>query len=807
VLSTFYVSIFFFSLVSLVALFGLSVSGSRHVALVTVQTKLATRARLYWLVTGRFRALMLAKQRSFGSFTLVKNMQLSYVFVAFFAVPNIVDGEVKTSNSSETVIEAEILWDRLLQQDDLSMPLVNPGKTPTPVAPPVAVPLSCIVDVTIECVTSHGLACDDIQPPNPVCAVGAEVTSVTFGYSGKSCNPSGNSQGTEAFCQDFLQIDVSETVTVLCQDAEVAMTGLVVEPPMIPIGGILTITAPSGSLPDKIDCIISDGAESQIQYLKIDLSGEAPLQLTDEFGAFTLLACANSGASTGVQSCIDTLIYSIEIGNSGAVEMNLTTATLDIDDNTTPLLTEDNVVLFPGQSTSFERRQLIDLCIGAEYCAETVIEAKSLSGTVCGNSDQFCIQLPPLPKVPAAPSVVIATIAPATTPVKVPAIPPFATPVSPPATTIIPVTAPVKVPVIPTSAAPISPPVNAPVIPPFSTPTTTPIKRPATSPVLVPKTSPVQFPILLPVTAPMITLIPVPIAPPSPLPSAATCVLQLDTTCTITGNSRRAGQPCDTPSQCAEPCTDRPQQITLLYQGGDCSQSDNAQALKSTCADSNGGPPTTEGSRSFIVVTDIPGNGTTYFQGVVPVGSQYVLGDGVSRVGSDMFINIFTEDRSTLLQAVQYHTSCSNLPLQLKDRFGASQLVQFTNAAQGSVSCSVDFSFRVDISVPTSVSGSVSLTFLNATTNFGGDVDLTDQASGEVISSGGGVAVVLVGTVDASVRFKYAIMFVVAGTQNPGGDTCQGMDAMSFGAGNRPGAPTFPTPSAPIGPAGRRTFT
>jgi hypothetical protein len=223
----------------------------------------------------------------------------------------------------------------------------------------------------------------------------------------------------------------------------------------------------------------------------------------------------------------------------------------------------------------------------------------------------------------------------------------------------------------------------------------------------------------------------------------------------------------------------------------------------------------TEGSMSFIVVTDIQGNGTTYFQGSVPVGSQFVLGDGVRRVGSDMFINIFTEDKTTLLQAVQFHTSCINAPLELKDRFGASQLVQFTNAAQGSVSCSVDFSFRVDISVPTSVTGSVNLTSLIATTNFGGDVDLTDRASGEIISSGDSVAVVLEGEVDASVNFMYEIMFTVEGTQNPGGTICKGMDKLSFEAGNIPDAPAIQTPTAPSAPrmptiptpAGRRAFT
>ena len=288
---------------------------------------------------------------------------------------------------------------------------------------------------------------------------------------------------------------------------------------------------------------------------------------------------------------------------------------------------------------------------------------------------------------------------------------------------------------------------------------------------------------------------PVPVAP---VPVPAPCILEVGTTCVIAGSSSSAGQSCDTPTLGVEPCLERPLQMTMLYNGGDCSQSDNDQLLKFTCADSNGAPPTAEGAISYIVVTDIKGKGITYFEGPVPVGSQYVLGDGVNRVEADMFINIYSgPDQATLLQAVQYHSSCSST-LELKNRFGASQLVQYFNEVQGNVSCFADFAFSIDIEVPISVGGdNVTLTSLIATTNFAGVLNLSDQVAGKTVSPGGSIAVTLQGTIDASIRRTYVLELTVEGAK-PSGEICRGSDTLSFEAGNVPGAPTpAGLPSAP----------
>jgi hypothetical protein len=45
----------------------------------------------------------------------------------------------------------------------------------------------------------------------------------------------------------------------------------------------------------------------------------------------------------------------------------------------------------------------------------------------------------------------------------------------------------------------------------------------------------------------------------------------------------------------------------MLFNGGDCEQSNNSQGHLFACTDENGGPPADEGDQTFIIVTDIKG--------------------------------------------------------------------------------------------------------------------------------------------------------------------------------------------------------
>lgn len=236
----------------------------------------------------------------------------------------------------------------------------------------------------------------------------------------------------------------------------------------------------------------------------------------------------------------------------------------------------------------------------------------------------------------------------------------------------------------------------------------------------------------------------------------------------------------------------------MLFNGGGCDQSDNTQALQFSCEDFNGGPPVNEGDEVYITVTDIKGLGITYFEGLVAVGDIYELNNNGERFETDQFITISTPDQGTLLQRVQYHSSCSR-NLELLNRFGASQLVEFRNDLQGIVSSFTTFSFSLDISIPlTAIGEDIEITSLTAETSFAGTIDLTPQVTNTPpLGPGESIVVTLEGTIDGSSRMTYTIQYNIEGVRLSDGAACIGTDTVSFEAGRVEGVPaSTPTSNA-----------
>jgi len=315
--------------------------------------------------------------------------------------------------------------------------------------------------------------------------------------------------------------------------------------------------------------------------------------------------------------------------------------------------------------------------------------------------------------------------------------------------------------------------------------------NPVPPPVPMESQPPVPPSVPPPVPPPNAPPVPPPSVPPPVLPPTSDiCELELTSECTITGDSSQAGDPCEIPTLGVEPCLERPTAMEMLFTGGGCAQSDNTQELKFTCEDFDGGPPLNEGDPAFIVVTDIKGEDITYFSGVVGVGDLFELSDGGERVEANMFIMIYTPDQSTLLQMVQFHSSCSS-NLELKNRFGASQLVAFFNEVQGEVSCFITFSQALEIAIPVTASGDgIEITSLTAMTNFAGLIDLTPQVVGQApVLPGGSIIVTLEGTIDATERMQYTIIYNIEGIRVSDGSFCSAMEMVSFVAGRDPSVP------------------
>ncbi len=253
----------------------------------------------------------------------------------------------------------------------------------------------------------------------------------------------------------------------------------------------------------------------------------------------------------------------------------------------------------------------------------------------------------------------------------------------------------------------------------------------------------------------------------------------------------------------------------MLYRGGDCNQSDNRQFLKFTCVDTALGPPSdTDGSQAYVVVTDAKGKGITYHSDWVTVGENYFLTtpSDEERFEADQIIYVYSSNNTgsnTLLQQVQYHSSCSS-NLELNNRFGASQLVEYTNPVQGLVSIYAASNFTFNITIPIDVDGdAATLESVTALANFGGPnfspnfFDLSDQVAGQVLQPGSSVTINIPTNLDLTKRRRYTLLTNAVALANPSGQRCTGSDFLSFLAGNpAETAPTRPPTRPPnVSPA------
>lgn len=176
-------------------------------------------------------------------------------------------------------------------------------------------------------------------------------------------------------------------------------------------------------------------------------------------------------------------------------------------------------------------------------------------------------------------------------------------------------------------------------------------------------------------------------------------------------------------------CDDRPNDMLMKFNGGNCGQSLNLQPQATgtswenydwQCVDhqaSDGmyGPPS-EGF-AYIVATDARNEDIVYFSGSVEVGTTFNLNRNNEDVAEDMNITISegTTPGGEILQTIKIHSACpcptdgtpnsecwsgDNLwetylgkKLFLSDKFGSVQLVGYTNNGQGTVSTFVNVTY------------------------------------------------------------------------------------------------------------------
>lgn len=264
-------------------------------------------------------------------------------------------------------------------------------------------------------------------------------------------------------------------------------------------------------------------------------------------------------------------------------------------------------------------------------------------------------------------------------------------------------------------------------------------------------------------------------------------------------------------------CQGRPIQMTFRYNGGDCSQSDNLQDRQNfDCFDildpGAGPPPLSAGAESLVSITRLNGN-EVYFEGIVPIGGLFVLNaDGLfDKLAADMNFTIYDpeigKNFAGMQQTVFVHLSCSQ-PLFLKDRFGASQVVQWIEDDGRNVSCFQDTqtgSLIVELNAST-IDEPIELEQMTVIVNvFDQPINYTDDVAG-IILEPGGEAIELPPiniTVDLTERVRYTFFTTVIGRAVSSGVQCNGFDFTECIAGVAlpPIFPTLaPTPSPTVTP-------
>jgi hypothetical protein len=233
--------------------------------------------------------------------------------------------------------------------------------------------------------------------------------------------------------------------------------------------------------------------------------------------------------------------------------------------------------------------------------------------------------------------------------------------------------------------------------------------------------------------------------------------------------------------------------MVMLYNGGDCSQSFNVQGEQGLfeCFDIGDGPPVegplgSEPKFSYIKVVSLKDSGVIYHEDWVEVGQNYdlTLPEGQTKVEANMNITIYSTNVTQpqfQLQNLRYHSSCSS-NLFLKDRFGASQLVEWEND-QGIITCFATSVFTFELTIPIDIVGDeITLTSAISVTNFG-IFNLTDEVAGMVLTPGATLSLEFNVDLDLTERRRYTGLTTITGVTDLGVE-CRGIDFFSFLAGN-----------------------
>ncbi len=234
----------------------------------------------------------------------------------------------------------------------------------------------------ITCSDIRGVPCSQLLPPSGICSIGEEIVALTFAITSSTCEDSRTSQDQSFECQGVENLPREGTVVVVsCQDS----SGQEFYNDTAPVGASVTIQGPAATgLPDVVTCIIANESPgNQLQSLTFDTSGSVDLLLRDKFGMMELISCDVSGQP--LQNCNVPVLFSYELENNGALDLNVTSLTRIRDGQNASLIDsiERANPLSPGDIVSTTEAEDLDLCVDGAYQTTIIVGASQLAGEFC----------------------------------------------------------------------------------------------------------------------------------------------------------------------------------------------------------------------------------------------------------------------------------------------------------------------------------------------------------------------------------------------------------------------------------------
>lgn len=239
------------------------------------------------------------------------------------------------------------------------------------------------LQATITCFDIRGVPCSELLLPSGTCSIGEQIVALTFTIVASTCDESRTSQDDNFVCQDLGSLPQQEgaIVVVSCQD----LSGAELFNDTVPVGATVTVRDNGASgLPQAITCVIADdSAGSQIQTITFDTSGSVDLVLNDKFGMMELMSCDVLGQP--LQSCMVPVVYTYELENIDALEVNVTSLIRTRNGEEADLTEsiEPFNPLFPGDTVSTTETDEFNLCVDGLYETTIIAQATQLTGTFC----------------------------------------------------------------------------------------------------------------------------------------------------------------------------------------------------------------------------------------------------------------------------------------------------------------------------------------------------------------------------------------------------------------------------------------